>query len=129
MKDKELVTCLETSKLLKVAGFPQDKSYFKWVEYINLGVTCYILIRSDALYVDTLPHLATVSDDYAAPTTDELLKHFYYWLWYQGCTLAYPRKPLIDGVLSAVTQSLDSDQLLPEALALLWIKVKGGLNG
>lgn len=117
MNDKDLVTCLETSKLLKELEFPYD-TYWQWYVYINFQITCYKLIRRcDEFVPGILPEHIKYVTTYPAPTTDELLMGFDVKVdierWKSG------NYHIQVGIWESV------QKLLPEALAQLWLKVKG----
>jgi hypothetical protein len=101
---------LETSKLLKEAGFPQD-SHHSW-EIIAPH------LKGKCVFITERPHID--NEQYSAPTTDELLAELPWEL--NGDCLVVEKGSL--GWLvkyGKEFQLYDSEKSLPDVLAQMWL--------
>lgn len=109
MEATKLVVSLETAKRLKESGFPQGKSYWEWVKPQG----------SEQWYLQD-DYFPQADEMVSAPTTDELLAEL-------PITTVVKQE---DNSYSCFNPTIPvgtyvKKESLPEALAELWLKVKG----
>jgi hypothetical protein len=123
MIDKQLCVNFNEAQRLKEAGFPQGASYFVWLEYINLGVRCWKLIRDrDEFSKESIPHGSLYIGTYSAPTVSELLVEFK-----QEVTIQVVKNNFVNNFVVIHALHSEGNKSLPSALARLYVLIEGGM--
>jgi len=121
MENKQLCVCLETAKLLKDKGFPQGDSYFVWIHFSKSWGGIWGLCNETEQLNHKLKYPTEGVEVIAAPTTDEILAELPNGVSCERSIDVYK----VDQFWVEYQREIFYNKLLPEALASLWLKVKG----